>query len=113
MATLRECRAAVRVLAARLAAADGKVRDHVQDRTVSCRLTDLDVTIRGRLSDGELVDVTEAVSSEPAQIRLTMTSDDLVDLVDGRLSFPHAWATGRLKLDASLRDLLRLRALIG
>src|SRR5689334_11941275 len=63
VASLRECRAAVRLLAARLAAADGSVRDHVQDRTVSCRLTDLDVTIRGRLSGGELVDVTEAVSS--------------------------------------------------
>jgi hypothetical protein len=112
VASLRECRAAVRLLAARLASADGSVRDHAQDRTVSCRLTDLDVTIRGRLSGGELVDVTEAVSSERAQVRLTMSSDDLVDLAHGRLSFAHAWATGRVKLDASLRDLLRLRSLM-
>ena len=35
------------------------------------------------------------------------------DLVDGRLPFPHAWATGRIRLDASFRDLLRLRSLMG
>ncbi|KDN82466.1 hypothetical protein KCH_57590 [Kitasatospora cheerisanensis KCTC 2395] len=47
-----------------------------------------------------------------ADIRLTTTGDDLVALVDGRLPFPTAWATGRLKLDASFLDLLRLRSLL-
>jgi len=110
VASLRECRKAVDELGGRLAQADDKIRAQAEDRTVSCRITDLDVTFRGRLVRGELVDVTDAISSEPAQIRLTMSSDDLVDLVDGRLSFPHAWATGRIRLDASFRDLLRLRS---
>ncbi|MFI5099954.1 MAG: alkyl sulfatase C-terminal domain-containing protein [Actinomycetes bacterium] len=113
MASLRECRKALDELGANLSAADDSVRAHVQDRTVSCRITDLDVTFRGRLTDGALVDVTDTISSEPAQIRLTMSSDDLVDIVAGRLSFPHAWATGRVKLDASFRDLLRLRSFLG
>jgi len=113
VASLRDCRRALEELGANLAAAEDDVRAHVQDRTVSCRITDLDVTFRGRLSDGALVDLTDSISSEPAQIRLTMSSDDLVDLVGGRLSFPHAWATGRIKLDASLRDLLRLRSFLG
>jgi hypothetical protein len=38
-----------------------------------------------------------------------MTSDDLIALTEKRLSFPHAWATGRVHLDASFRALLRLR----
>ena len=47
-----------------------------------------------------------------ADIRLTMTSDDLVALTSGELSFGPAWATGRVKLEAGLRDLLRLRKLL-
>ena len=39
------------------------------------------------------------------------TSDDLVAMTNGDLSFAHAWATGQVRLDASLRDLLRLRSL--
>ena len=47
-----------------------------------------------------------------ADIRLTMTSDDLLALTRGDVSFAKAWSSGRLKLDAGIRDLLRLRALI-
>jgi hypothetical protein len=112
LATVRECRSAIARLGGRLASAEAGVRAKALDRTVSCRVTDLDLTFHGRLAGGELVDVTEAVTSEPAQIRLTMSSEDLVDLVDGRLAFAHAWASGRVKLDASIRDLLRLRSLM-
>ena len=41
-----------------------------------------------------------------------MTSDDLIDLTDKRIRFTQAWASGRIHLDASLRDLLRLRGLM-
>ena len=41
-----------------------------------------------------------------------MSSDDLVALTDGHLHFGKAWASGRLKLEAGLRDLLRLRKII-
>ena len=36
-----------------------------------------------------------------------MTSDDLVALVDGTLHVASAWATGRVKIDAGVRDLLQ------
>jgi hypothetical protein len=49
---------------------------------------------------------------EKADIRLTMNSDDLVALTEGRLSFGPAWASGRVKLEAGLRDLLRLRKML-
>ena len=46
-----------------------------------------------------------------AQIRLTMTSDDLLALVDGSLHLASAWATGRIKVEAGVRDLLKLRSI--
>ena len=46
------------------------------------------------------------------QVRLAATSDDLVALVAGALTPPAAWATGRLTVEASVLDLLRLRALL-
>src|SRR3954468_10779328 len=113
MATVAACRAALRDLGEQLSGAADDVRAHVEDRTVSCRVSDLDVVFTGRLHQGDLVDVSTRVSAEPAQIRLTVSSDDLVALVAGTLSFPHAWATGRLKLNASLRDIFKLRSLLG
>jgi hypothetical protein len=85
------------------------------DRSLSCRLTDLEHEVRGRLAQGkvrDLVVVPDGESPPPADIRLTMTSDDLVALTDGRLSFGPAWASGRVKLEAAFRDLLRLRKLL-
>jgi putative sterol carrier protein len=85
------------------------------DRSLSCRLTDLGQVLVGRLTTGAVRDL-HAVPDEPslpkADIRLTMTSDDLLALTNGELSFAKAWSSGRLKLDAGIRDLLRLRSLI-
>jgi hypothetical protein len=85
------------------------------DRSLSCRLTDLGQVVRGRLARGSVREVrTEPDDSslEKADIRLTMTSDDLLALTEGRLSFGPAWASGRVKLEAGLRDMLRLRSLL-
>jgi hypothetical protein len=85
------------------------------DRSLSCRLTDLDEVVMGRLSSGAVRDLhvlPHGPALPKADIRLTMTSDDLVALTDGRLSFGPAWATGRVKLEAGLRDLLRLRKIL-
>lgn len=85
------------------------------DRSLSCRLTDLQEVVLGRLSAGAVRDthvVPDGPSVPKADIRLTMTSDDLVALTDGRLQFGSAWASGRVRLEAGLRDLLRLRKLL-
>jgi hypothetical protein len=85
------------------------------DRSLSCRLTDLDEVVVGRLSSGVVRDLhvlPHGPAVPRADIRLTMTSDDLIALTDGGLSFGPAWATGRVKLEAGLRDLLRLRKLL-
>ncbi|HLZ36284.1 MAG TPA: SCP2 sterol-binding domain-containing protein [Mycobacteriales bacterium] len=112
MATLEECRAALEIVVARLATADDAVRRrHLADRTISCRVRDLDVTFTGRLANGRLADVTTERAPK-AQIRLTVGSDDLLALTNGHLSFASAWARGRVKVDASVMDLLRLRNLL-
>jgi len=85
------------------------------DRSVSCRLTDLDEVVLGRLSSGAVRDLhvlPHGPDVPKADIRLTMTSDDLIAMTDGDLHFGKAWASGRIKLEAGLRDLLRLRKLL-
>jgi hypothetical protein len=85
------------------------------DRSLSCRLTDLDQVVLGRLGSGAVRDlevVPDDLSVPKADIRLTMTSGDLIALTGGSLHFGKAWASGRVKLEAGLRDLLRLRSLI-
>ena len=112
MATLDECTAALQRLAEQLGDVDAKTRDkHVLDRTLACRIPDLDVTFRADLRDGGLHDIRQA-DADGAHIKLRVGSDDLVALTEGRLGFAGAWATGRIKVDASLSDLLRLRTLL-
>ena len=115
MATIEECRAALEKLSDNMQHAEGDVRTAASlDRSVSCRITDLDTTFVGRMADGRIV-VQATIQGPPrekAQIRLTMTGDDLVALVNGELNFAKAWASGRIKLEAGLRDLFQLRKLL-
>jgi predicted lipid carrier protein YhbT len=83
---------------------------YVVDRTVSCRVPDLDVTWFAHLTDDGLVDVVR--EGGKAQVRLTVSSDDLVALVEGKLSVPTAVATGKVRVQASPFDLLRLSAFL-
>jgi predicted lipid carrier protein YhbT len=107
MASESECERALRSLADALAALDPEVRrKHVVERTVSCRVPDLDVTWYARLTDDGLRDLGR--EGERAQVRLTVSSDDLIALAEGSLSAPTAVATGRLRVQASPLDLLRL-----
>ncbi|MGN5378232.1 sterol-binding protein [Streptomyces sp. MUSC 14] len=115
MATIEACRAALEKLSDNMQGADGDVRAAAAlDRSVSCHITDLDVTFTGRLTGGriEVDDTLPGPPHEKAQIRLAMAGDDLVDLVGGELNFATAWGTGRVRLEASLLDLFRLRKLL-
>lgn len=115
MATIEECRDALDRLSDNLARADGDVRGAAAlDRSLSCHITDLDRTFTGRLDGGRIrVDtLTPGPPATKAQIRLAMTGDDLVSMVAGDLNFAKAWASGRVRLEAGIRDLLRLRTLL-
>ncbi|MEU3913115.1 sterol-binding protein [Streptomyces sp. NPDC029721] len=115
MATIQECRAALDRLSDNLAGADGGVRGAAAlDRSLSCHITDLDVTFAGRLEGGRIrVDaLTPGPPRAKAEIRLAMSGDGLLALVDGELKFAKAWASGRVRLEAGFRDLLRLKSLL-
>lgn len=115
MATIEECRAALDQLALNMARAEGDIRSATAlDRSLTCRITDLDVTFAGRLVGGTINDVVivPGTPQERAQIRLAMSGDDLVAMVGGELSFAKAWGSGRVRVQASLRDVLRLRSLL-
>ncbi|MFJ5263095.1 SCP2 sterol-binding domain-containing protein [Streptomyces sp. NPDC088387] len=115
MATKEECRAALERLSDSMGRSEGDVRAATNlDRSVSCHITDLDLTFVGRMTGGRIVvhDTVEGPPREKAQIRLAMSGDDLVALVDGGLNFAHAWGSGRVKLKASLSDLFQLRKLL-
>ncbi|WP_367324188.1 sterol-binding protein [Streptomyces sp. HUAS ZL42] len=115
MATIEECRAALEKLSDNMQNAEGDVRTAAaMDRSVSCHITDLDVTFVGRMAGGRIVvhDTLEGLPREKAQIRLTMAGNDLVAMVDGELHFAKAWGSGRVRLEAALMDLFRLRKLL-
>ena len=110
MASVEDCERALGALADRLAT-NGADRGSVAfNRSLTCTIRDLDVIFAGRLKDGQLVDIRRAPSKD-AQVKLAMSSDDLVALVEGRLKMAAAWATGRVKVDASIRDLMKLRSI--
>lgn len=109
MATLEQCQKAVEGLADRMRASDGKAG--LGDRSLSCQVTDLDVTFTGALRDGRLEDITTDPSADRAQIRLTASSDDLVALTSGELDLMKAWLGKRIKIEASMLDLIKLKTI--
>ena len=112
MATIEQCTKALEGILGDLASSPAAKG---MDRTLSCRLTDLDQVVLGRLGSGAVRDVRAVPNGSDvpkADIRLTMTSDDLVAMTDGQLHFGKAWASGRVKLEASLKDMFKLRAML-
>jgi len=112
MATVEACRAALVRLAERMAANAAETRQKLDfDRTVACRVTDLGVAFHGRLKDGHIIGLADG-DDPTAKVKLTANSDDLVALLNGELPVASAWASGRVKLDASFLDLVKLRKLM-
>ena len=112
MATVDDCRTALQRLAKRLADNAAEASQRLDfDRTLACRVTDLNVAFHGRLSGGQILGLTDG-DDPSAKIKLTAASDDLVALVDGKLNVASAWANGRIKIDAGVLDLLKLRKLL-
>jgi hypothetical protein len=111
MATVDQCRQALEQIATRLAADPAAAARVGLDRTIACTLRDPNVSFHGRLRDGAILDLTEG-DDPKAQIRLSLSGDDLLAIVAGDLNFAGAWASGRVSLKASFGDLLKLRKLL-
>ena len=90
-------------------------RDVIRERTVRVIVPDLETAFDMRLTVDGLTDVTPRPLDAPAadpQVRVTVSSDDLVDLAADRLDPAKALFSRRLRVDASLSDLLRMRRLL-
>jgi predicted lipid carrier protein YhbT len=112
VASEADCDKALRSLVDMLGRLPAEVRSkYIVDRTVSCRVSDLGVTWSARLCDEGIVGLTTGDDAK-AQVRLSVGSDDLLALVEGRQSVPSAFATGKVRVQASPLDMLRLTNLI-
>ena len=112
LATPEQSEAAVRAFIAGISALDPAVRRrYAVKRTVSCLLTDHDSGFSARMDAKGDVLVVPGIDPH-ADVRLRCSSDDFVELLHRRLDPRAAWSAGRLTVDASTLDLLRLRALL-
>ncbi|MEH0933317.1 SCP2 sterol-binding domain-containing protein [Micromonospora sp. CPCC 205558] len=112
MASVDECRQALQELAARLDRNAETVRERIDlDRTLACRITDLDTAFHGRITDGRLVELTDG-DDPKAKIALSTSSDDLLALVRGDLDVTSAVTSRRVSIKANPFDLLKLRKLL-
>ncbi|MFI5955885.1 SCP2 sterol-binding domain-containing protein [Cryptosporangium sp. NPDC051539] len=112
MATLEECRKALQDVADRIASGDTGDREPPKfDRSLACRITDLGTGFNARITGGTIRDIADG-DDPKAQIALTLSSDDLVALSRGELNFAKAWASGKVKVQAGMKDLFQLRKLL-
>ncbi|HEV2372598.1 MAG TPA: hypothetical protein VGS19_10540 [Streptosporangiaceae bacterium] len=110
MATVEECRQALESLTSRLSEMDAAHRADLVDRDVSCHIPDLGVTFMAKLGPNGAGPVTQVIGDKPrAQVRFIADSDDLMAFAADPGIFPRAWLTGRIKVQASFGDLIRMR----
>jgi hypothetical protein len=111
VATASDVESAIDRLAQSARELDDQTRAKIPNRSASVHLLDLDIAYTGQFVDGELTDLSPVLpeTAATAAFRVTCSSDDFIELVDGRLGFGSAWAGGRIRIDAKFRDLLELR----
>ncbi|WP_150254713.1 SCP2 sterol-binding domain-containing protein [Nocardiopsis deserti] len=116
MSSIDTCLAGIEKVNQRiLAQSDEKRRKYIRERSLSVEVPDLETVFDMRLTLDGLVGVTHRPADRPApraQVRITVGSDDLVALAEDRLDAAKAVFGRRVKVDASVGDLLRVRKLL-
>jgi hypothetical protein len=80
-------------------------------RTIEARCPDLGLVRHATWRRGHLELLEDPPLRRP-DIRISVHSDDLLMIAAGDLSFSRALSSNRLRLDASMADLIRLRAVL-
>lgn len=115
MATTEEVEERLRELFARLDQSDDGARSLgraiPERRVLALRVPDLDREYWTELEAGRMSELQDGPVGDP-HIRVTASSDELVDLIDGKGSLFSAYMAGRVRIESSLSDLLRLRKLL-
>lgn len=79
------------------------------NRLVEASCPDLGLVRHARWRNGELGPVEDGPSPRRADVRIQVDSDDLLRMHRGELDPAKAWSDGRLRIRASMGDMLRLR----
>ena len=115
MASRTEVEKKLSELIARLEGSDQGARSLAETlpeaRTLTVHVTDLDARYWTELRDGRMSELREG-TPERSDITVRAPSDVLVELIDGEGSLFSAYLSGRIRIDASMSDLLRLRKLL-
>jgi hypothetical protein len=102
-------------LITRLAASDRGARSLAdtlpEPRVLTVHVTDLQADFWTVLEAGKMGPLREG-EPDDADIRIRAPSGTLLDLIDGKGSLFSAYLAGRVRIDASMSDLLRLRKLL-
>ena len=113
MNSAEDCRQALEKLASRLSEMSSADRDaYFGNRTISVTIPDLGVTYATTLGSGHDPVREVAPGEPPADIRLTANSDEVVSLAESPMNIARSWVAGRVKIEASMKDLFRLRRLL-
>jgi SCP-2 sterol transfer family len=113
MSSADECRTALQKLAGRLSELSPDERDqYFGNRTMSVTIPDLGVTYVTKLGGGNDPVRDQEPGEAPADIRLTAASDEVIALAEQPMNIARAWMSGRVKIEASVKDLFRLRRLL-
>jgi hypothetical protein len=112
VATIEEVEAILDDLLGRLGDIDPSTRSLMPSRrTIEARCPDLELVRHAVWREG-LLELVDQAPPRRADIRISVASDDLLALHRGELTFSRAYAANRVRLDASMTDLLRLRAIL-
>ncbi|MHB8511415.1 MAG: SCP2 sterol-binding domain-containing protein [Actinomycetota bacterium] len=93
---------------------DASVKERAlpEKRKLRMQIRDLDLVYIANFGSGRITGLKRS-QEEPGDedVRISVGSDDLVALASGRMGVASAMLTGRLRIDAGVRDLLLIRQL--
>lgn len=113
MATVQEVESTLHDLIRRLERVEPSYRAMMPSRrTIQASCPDLDLTYHAFWRHGELTALEPGPAEGRPDIRISIDSEDLLAIAEGELDFGRAFATDRVRVQASMTDLLRLRAVL-
>lgn len=111
VATEEEVDQTLHALARRLADAQVEHRSLPERRSLAVFIKDLDVTYTAVFGEGMISDLVRRPPAGNEDVRIHVSSNDLIALANGRMGVGGALLTGKLRVDAGMSDLLLLRRL--
>jgi predicted lipid carrier protein YhbT len=82
-----------------------------ESRSILCVITDLDLEYRADYAKGQIRKLRLVEDGGDADVTISLSSDELIALADGKSSLAMALLFGRIRVNANARDLLLLRQL--